>query len=173
MATDKADVVSIGHSLGGGLAQHFAYSLPPTSQDGTEVPRVSRVYAFDPSPVTGWLGVPRHLREQNAANMQIERIFEHGEALAYIRLMQSYVVRPSEAAPAIWEIRYNLIRTANVFSNGSMLLLACHLATATSSANSSVSRKQRLIISIKTLHRDPFLRRNKKCNCVSVCFQRI
>ena len=45
----RAKIYSTGHSLGGGLAQQFAYSLPLH----TDVPRVSEVYAFDPSPVTG------------------------------------------------------------------------------------------------------------------------
>jgi Lipase (class 3) len=51
-------IVTTGHSLGGGLAQHLAYSLPLIqASDGNLLPRVSNVYAFDPSPVTGWLSV--------------------------------------------------------------------------------------------------------------------
>jgi hypothetical protein len=46
-----ATLYSTGHSLGGGLAQQFAYSMP----NSTESIRVSKVYAFDPSPVTGFI----------------------------------------------------------------------------------------------------------------------
>ncbi len=51
---ESLPLVSVGHSLGGGLAQHFAYAL----RLDPRVPRVSQVYAFDPSPVTGWSSVP-------------------------------------------------------------------------------------------------------------------
>lgn len=47
-----------GHSLGGGLAEQFAYALPPAPG----VPKVSEVYAFDPSPVTGFYSVDRATR---------------------------------------------------------------------------------------------------------------
>jgi pimeloyl-ACP methyl ester carboxylesterase len=43
-----ADIFSTGHSLGGGLAQQFAYSLP----ENAGVPRVKKVFAFDPSPAS-------------------------------------------------------------------------------------------------------------------------
>ncbi len=45
-------LIATGHSLGGGLAQQFAYALPqnPSNPAG---PHVHEVFAFDPSPVTG------------------------------------------------------------------------------------------------------------------------
>ena len=122
-------VVSAGHSLGGGLAQHFAYSLPPASDGGVAVPRVEHVYAFDPSPVTGWYSVPRELREANARGLVIDRVFEHGEVLAYLRLLQSYVMPPSAQDPAVREIRFNF-HVADAFANHSMVRLACDLALA-------------------------------------------
>src|SRR5262249_19745494 len=75
------ELVTVGHSLGGGLAQHFAYALRPA----TDVPRVSRVFAFDPSPVTGFYSVSRDVRDANKTGLRIDRIFEHGEVLAYVR----------------------------------------------------------------------------------------
>ena len=103
-------IVSTGHSLGGGLAQHLAYSFPAIkTSDGKLMPRVSAVYGFDPSPVTGWFSVPSELRHANAQGLHIDRVFEHGEILAYIRLVLRYVNPPSAKDPSIREIRYNFV----------------------------------------------------------------
>jgi Lipase (class 3) len=121
-------IITTGHSLGGGLAQHLAYSLPDIkSSDGQLLPRVSNVYAFDPSPVTGWYSVERELRTMNAKGSKIDRIFEHGEILSYARLLLSYVNPPSANDPAIREIRYNFVQSINPFSSHSMRLIACAL----------------------------------------------
>ncbi len=66
----RVKIFSTGHSLGGGLAQQFAYALPLCST----VPRVSEVYAFDPSPVTGYCSVDPVVRESNTKNLKIGRI---------------------------------------------------------------------------------------------------
>lgn len=125
-------IVSAGHSLGGGLAQHLAYSLPDDikAPDGALLPRVSAVYGFDPSPVTGWYSVPKKLRDVNARGLRIDRVFEYGEILSYIRLILRYVNPPAEKDPAIREIRYNFVRSLNPFSSHSMRLIACELIKA-------------------------------------------
>jgi hypothetical protein len=124
-------MITTGHSLGGGLAQHLAYSLPKIqSADGTLLPRVSRVHAFDPSPVTGWYSVDRELRTLNSRGLQIDRIFEHGEILAYARLLLGYLNPPSASNPAIRQIRYNFVESINPFSSHSMRLIACALLEA-------------------------------------------
>lgn len=133
-AVAAVSVVATGHSLGGGLAQHLAYSLPPKASDGAPVPRVSNVYAFDPSPVTGWYSVDSERREPNADALWIDRVFEHGEILAYLRLALSYVNPPSAAHPSIQEIRYNFVPSANPFKSHSMRLLACALIDASGKA---------------------------------------
>jgi hypothetical protein len=122
-------LITTGHSLGGGLAQHLAYSLPQIqSSDGTTLPRVTDVYAFDPSPVTGWYSVRNtELRSLNAKGLRIDRVFEHGEILAYIRLLMSYINPPSASDPAIRELRYNFVQSINPFSSHSMRLIACAL----------------------------------------------
>ena len=45
--------------------------------------------------------------------------------LAYIRLLLSYVIPPSEENPSVREIRYNFINTLNPFKNHSIIGLAC------------------------------------------------
>jgi pimeloyl-ACP methyl ester carboxylesterase len=125
----SVNLIAVGHSLGGGLAQHFAYSLPEgVNSSGVMISRVSKVYAFDPSPVTGWYSIDGTLRESNAKDLKIDRIFEHGEALAYIRLLLSYLNPPSLIRPAMQEIRYNFVPSLNPFSSHSMTYLACALS---------------------------------------------
>jgi hypothetical protein len=116
-------IVSAGHSLGGGLAQHFAYAYPYGGPW-----KVSSVYAFDPSPVTGWFSVDKGLREHNATGLRIDRVFEHGELLAYFRLLVGYLISPSAANPAIRQIRFNYVQTLNPIASHSMPGLACALA---------------------------------------------
>ena len=128
-------IVTTGHSLGGGLAQHLAYALPPvTTAGGTVLPRVSNVYGFDPSPVTGWYSVSRTLRTANAEGLKIDRVFEHGEVLAYLRLILRYLNPPSARDPSIREIRYNFVDSINPFSSHSMRLIACSLIDASGQA---------------------------------------
>lgn len=72
----KLKIVSAGHSLGGGLAQFMAYA----------VPEINLVFAFNPSPVTGFYDIkPDSTREINKKDVFIYRIFESGEALSSIR----------------------------------------------------------------------------------------
>jgi hypothetical protein len=122
----KVQLVAVGHSLGGGLAQEFAYALP----DKPDIPRITKVYAFDPSPVTGFYSVPSAQRDINTKTLDIYRIFEHGEILAYIRLLASYVIPPSATDPAISEIRYNFDASLDGVVNHSMAKLACGLVKA-------------------------------------------
>ena len=121
-----ATLYSTGHSLGGGLAQQFAYALPV--DDG--VPRVTKVYAFDPSPVTGFYSVDTDVRDVNRQSLQIDRIYERGEILALVRSLTSFFVAPSPAAPTIRGVRYSLFPSANPISGHSMSTLACKLYAA-------------------------------------------
>ena len=80
-APTSVELVSTGHSLGGGLAQQFAYAHCLDDR----VPRVANVYAFDPSPVTGFFSVRRSVRNVNRQGLKIDRIYERGEILAIVR----------------------------------------------------------------------------------------
>lgn len=121
-----ASLYSTGHSLGGGLAQQFAYALP----DLTGVPRVEKVYAFDPSPVTGFFSVEKRLRDINRAGLKIDRIYERGEVLAIARSLTSLFWKPSAKSPAIRGVRYNLFYTCNPVAGHSMKMLAGKLEAA-------------------------------------------
>jgi hypothetical protein len=100
-----ASLYSTGHSLGGGLAEEFAYSLPDHYPG---VPRVTKVYAFDPSPVSGFASVKRVTRDGNKKGLQIDRIYERGEVLAILRSITSMIHKPRAVNPEVRQLRYNL-----------------------------------------------------------------
>jgi hypothetical protein len=114
--SEHIHLFSTGHSLGGGLAQEFAYSLPLNNA----VPRVDKVYAIDPSPVTGFYSVKKIIRETNVRQLDIDRIFERGEILAFLRSIVSLFVPPRRRSPTIRQIRYNLFPTWNPITGHSI-----------------------------------------------------
>jgi Lipase (class 3) len=118
-----AEIYATGHSLGGGLAQQFAYALPRHPA----VPRVTKVFAFDPSPVTGYYSLPVATRRYNSQFLFIDRIYERGEILAYLRSIESFVYPPSAQAPVIRQVRYDLFPTHNPIAGHSIADLACKL----------------------------------------------
>ena len=122
----NATIYSTGHSLGGGLAQQFAYALPVDDA----VQRVTHVVAFDPSPVTGYFSVEQSVRENNQKTLFIDRIYERGEILAIVRSLTSAAVMPSEAQPTIRGVRFSLFYPANPIAGHSMSELACKLYEA-------------------------------------------
>lgn len=92
-------IIAVGHSLGGGLAQHVAYANP----------KIRTVYAFDPSFVIGstdfnLLGLPIH-RE----GRKFDYVYEHGEILAFLRFF-GRLFHPYEACnPRIRTVRFNTL----------------------------------------------------------------
>jgi pimeloyl-ACP methyl ester carboxylesterase len=122
----KVRVVSVGHSLGGGLAQQFAYCLDPKDP----VPRVAKVYAFDPSPVTGFFSVDETIRKLNSRGLKIDRIYERGEILAIARSLTSALWKPAARNPEIRGIRYNLFSVVNPIAGHSIIRMAVKLAAA-------------------------------------------
>jgi pimeloyl-ACP methyl ester carboxylesterase len=113
----RTEIVAIGHSLGGGLAQQAAY------RDG----RVRRVFAFDPSFVTGYYDLDPKKRVDNSRGLKIERVYEHGEILAYPRLLLRNVYPPSACDPQIRHIRFNLIDGGSIFAQHSLATLTTGL----------------------------------------------
>lgn len=122
-----ASLFATGHSLGGGLAQQFMYALP---SGASKTFPVRQVYAFDPSPVTGFYSVAANLRNENRKGLKIDRIYQRGEILAYFRSFTSMFLKPSEVDPEIRGVRYNLFYSLNSVKDHSMLTLACDLEHA-------------------------------------------
>jgi hypothetical protein len=124
---NHATIYATGHSLGGGLAQQFAYSLPIDPG----VPRVAHVFAFDPSPVTGYTSVNKVIRTANRQELKIDRVYERGEILAILRSFTNTIDPPRATAPVIRQVRYNLFPRINPISGHSISELACKLDKAT------------------------------------------
>jgi hypothetical protein len=139
----SASLYATGHSLGGGLAEEFAYSLPA---DCPGVPRVTKVYAFDPSPVTGFLSVRRTTREENKKGLKIDRIYERGEVLAILRSITSTIHKPPAVNPEVRQLRYNLFGNdrfglTNSITGHSIQDLACGLKEASEGSTGQVQNQ--------------------------------
>ncbi len=98
------EIIAIGHSLGGGLAQLAAYSDP----------RIRRVYAFDPSMVTGFYSVDPPHRDRNVQGLRMERIYEFGEVLAYGRLIMLRSIPLSPCNPRVVSVRFRVFHGAPI-----------------------------------------------------------
>ena len=98
------EVVAVGHSLGGGLAQLAAYSDH----------RIRRVYAFDPSMVTGYYSVDPPHRDRNVQGLRMERIYEFGEVLAYGRLIMLHYIPLSPCNPRVVSVRFRVFQGAPI-----------------------------------------------------------
>ncbi len=111
---NNLDIYAAGHSLGGGLAQHAGYS----------VQEIKTIYAFNTSPITGFYSIPKNERENSVKDMRILRIYEHGEILAYIRLVLRFVYPLSFKNPSIIEVRFNFDKWDDVVKQHNMVKFA-------------------------------------------------
>jgi pimeloyl-ACP methyl ester carboxylesterase len=108
----STQIVTVGHSLGGGLAQ-FA---------GLANKRIKKVFAFDPSPVTGANLLDKKLREQNADHLEIDRIYQSAEVLAWVRpFIQQF---PAASSPCVRTVPFDVSQPINVIGLHSMNGLA-------------------------------------------------
>lgn len=120
-----------GHSLGGGLAQQAAYADDSQS--------IRYVYAFDPSPVTGFFDVSALLREKSTAGLGVDRAYEAGEILALPRLIFENIYPPAPCNPRIRTVRFNLLSGLAV-SQHSIAGLTRELNTAARSRQANPQR---------------------------------
>jgi dienelactone hydrolase len=89
-------IITTGHSLGGGLGQQAAFAEP----------RIDYVYAFDPSPVVGFLDVDDKTRTEAIQDLGIDRVYESGEVLAAARAATSGVYATPQCRPRVREVRF-------------------------------------------------------------------
>ncbi|MDO7844860.1 alpha/beta fold hydrolase [Hymenobacter sp. M29] len=79
----RARIFAVGHSLGGGLAQHAGYTCP----------RIEKVFAFNSSPLTGYFDLARKERLFHGSRRRTFLIYESYEVLALFRAVPSYLDR--------------------------------------------------------------------------------
>lgn len=124
-AVRKPQIVSTGHSLGAGLAQFVALA---TKSGG---PRIAKVLAFDPSPVTGAHLVNKALLAENVQRLVIDRVYESGEVLSYARAaVQEYPQAKSRCNPQVRTVEVKAARGSIIGLHG-VELLATNLADIT------------------------------------------
>ena len=98
-ARNRPQIVSVGHSLGGGLAQMAALANNPSR------PRIAKVFAFDPSPVTGASYVDKSVLAQNVAGLEIDRVYQSREVLQALR--KFYQQPPKQGSPCVRYVAYD------------------------------------------------------------------
>jgi hypothetical protein len=113
--TTGTQIVSVGHSLGAGLSQLAALANNPKRH------QIAKVFAFDPTSVTGASYVKEDIRVENAEHLIIDRIYQSGEFLQPIRrILQQY---PKSAAPCVRNVIFQTDR-GNALALHSMSPLA-------------------------------------------------
>jgi hypothetical protein len=94
-------IVSTGHSLGAGLAQFVALANK----------RIRKVFAFDPSPVTGAHLIDKKVLRANVQGLTIDRIAQYGEVLSIPRrLIEEYPPNRSPCNPAVRTVNVDAVR---------------------------------------------------------------
>lgn len=101
---DRTQIVAVGHSLGAGLAQFAGLSNNPSR------PRITKVFAFDPTPVIAASYVDKALLTQNAGSLEIDRVYQSGEALQ--RLRSRYEQFPKSNSPCVRTVVFDVLRPA-------------------------------------------------------------
>jgi hypothetical protein len=104
LAGRKPQIVSTGHSLGGGLAQFVALANNPAG------PQITKVFAFDPSPVTGTHIIDKRRLAANADGLTIDRIYQEGEVLSIPRrLIQEYPQAKLGCKPFVRTVKFDAV----------------------------------------------------------------
>ncbi len=127
-------ITAVGHSLGGGLAQHAAYAQQWQMKSPARRAGITRVYAFDPSFVTGFYDkdIDPVSRDRVVRGLKIERVYEHGEILAYPRFVLRHLYPPSACDPQVRLVRFNLLE-GNITAQHNMARLVRKMMARTAS----------------------------------------
>jgi hypothetical protein len=124
----KTQIVSVGHSLGAGLAQFSALANNPAG------PRITKVFAFDSSPVIGASYIDAGVRAQNA-NVEVDLVYQNGEALQRLRSvpqrLRSLLRRPDPPTPCTQTVVFDLFLPAGAVALHNMPALAREIVATT------------------------------------------
>jgi hypothetical protein len=106
-------VTATGHSLGGGLAQLAGYADR----------RIDYVYAFDPSPVTGYFSVPWEQKKPSVRILGTDRIYQAGEILSLPRYLTSGFFPTPSCRPRARIVRFATIPEPSLLERHRITLL--------------------------------------------------
>jgi len=124
----RTQIVSVGHSLGAGLAQFSALANNPSR------PRVTKVFAFDPSPVTGASYVDAGVRTLNSS-VEVDIVYQNKEALERLRSLKQkarvFLRMPEPARPCVRTVVYDVFLPADAVALHNMPALARELVGMT------------------------------------------
>ena len=133
-ARSRPQIVSVGHSLGGGLAQLAALANNPAG------PRIAKVFAFDTSPVTAANIVPPNIRYANANGLTIDRIRQNGEVLSrFLRIDQQYPPSNSGCNPLVRTVEFDALPASSPIQLHSMAGLAAQVGQLSYNANTELA----------------------------------
>jgi hypothetical protein len=94
-------IVTVGHSLGGGLAQFVGLATAPARQ-------ISKVVTFNSSPVTGInLVTDQRLLSDNATGLTIDRVDQRGEVLSLQFIKKRRQTRATLCDPLVRGVEFN------------------------------------------------------------------
>jgi hypothetical protein len=129
-AAHNPQIVSVGHSLGGGLAQFVALANNRDGSKKPSAPRISKVFAFDSSPVTAAGLIDRNVRDYNAQGLEIDRIYQPGEVLSKYLTPVAWLQYPrasSTCGPLVRTVRVDAVEGASSIDLHDMKGLAANI----------------------------------------------
>jgi Lipase (class 3) len=106
-AARPPQIVTVGHSLGGGLAQFAALAV-------TKGARIAKVFTFDSSAVIAGGLIGKDVRNGNADELEIDRVYQSGEGLSkYVNPLVArfqYAGVYSDCGPLIRYVAFDAVR---------------------------------------------------------------
>ena len=149
-APRRPQIVSVGHSLGGGLAQFAALANKPSE------PRIAKVFAFDSSPVTGASLIDKQTLSQNAEGLEIDRVYQTGEVLARVRQYYEQFPKSSSACrPLVRTVVFDAWRGPSSVEMHSMAQLAIQTVQLSYDGETQQSYRVPAATSCRTRYRRP------------------
>jgi pimeloyl-ACP methyl ester carboxylesterase len=99
-AKGNVQIVSVGHSLGGGLAEFAALA--------TKAGRIRKVFTFNSSPITAPDLIPNQTWQANRQRLTIDRVYQEGEVLTkYSAIRDSQQTPAFECDPLVRTVQIN------------------------------------------------------------------
>lgn len=99
----RVQIVSVGHSLGGGLAEFAAFA--------TKAGRIRKVFTFNSSPITAPDLVTDQTWSVNKQRLTIDRLYQEGEVLSkYAVIRNRQQTPPMECDPTVRTVQINAFK---------------------------------------------------------------